>query len=140
MPRCCLGFLSLSLEVLIICYSMTHSEVGNNATIFDWSGYCGLRDSRPDGESGVETAIAVQPDLILLDVILPGYNGFQVCRTIKSIPDLNAVPIVMITSKGDERDKSWGLAQGAEDYIFKPFNPAELIALVDRILAKEVNS
>ena len=66
-------------------------------------------------------------DLIILDVIMPGKNGFQVCRTLKTDPVLKATPIILLTSKSEARDKFWGKKQGADAYITKPYEPMELL-------------
>lgn len=66
-------------------------------------------------------------DLIILDVIMPGKNGFQVCRTLKTDPVLKATPIILLTSKSEASDKFWGKKQGADAYITKPYEPMELL-------------
>jgi len=66
-------------------------------------------------------------DLIILDVIMPGKNGFQVCRALKTDPVLKATPVILLTSKSEASDKFWGKKQGADAYITKPFNPMELL-------------
>ena len=68
-----------------------------------------------------------KPDLILMDVVMPGQNGFQLTRTISRTPEYVGIPIIMCTSKSLETDRVWGLRQGAKDYITKPVNPAELM-------------
>ena len=71
-----------------------------------------------------------QPDLILMDVVMPGQNGFQLTRAIARNPQYAEVPIIMCTSKNQETDRVWGMRQGARDYIVKPVNPAELMAKI----------
>ncbi len=68
-----------------------------------------------------------KPDLILMDVVMPGQNGFQLTRSISRTPMYADIPIIMCTSKNQETDRVWGLRQGARDYITKPVNPAELM-------------
>jgi twitching motility two-component system response regulator PilH len=68
-----------------------------------------------------------KPDLILMDVVMPGLNGFQLTRSITRDPRFSGVPVIMCTSKGQETDKVWGMRQGASDYIVKPVNGDELI-------------
>ena len=85
-----------------------------------------------DGEQAVKTAVDAKPDLVLLDVILPGYNGFQVCRVLKSQPETADIPVIMLTSKDSDKDREWGMAQGAQDYIAKPFSPESLLDAVSR--------
>jgi len=84
------------------------------------------------GKEAVKYAQAVIPDLILLDIMLPDLNGFDVC---KAIQDLN-IPIIMLTAKNDIKDKLYGLELGADDYITKPFDSRELIARVKTILRR----
>ncbi|MDE2454801.1 MAG: response regulator [Burkholderiales bacterium] len=71
-----------------------------------------------------------KPDLILMDVVMPGANGFQLTRTITRDPRFAGVPVIMCTSKNQETDKVWGMRQGARDYIVKPVNTDELIAKI----------
>lgn len=80
-----------------------------------------------DGEDGLHKAIALNPDLILLDVMLPKLDGFQVCRKVR---ETSTVPILMLTAKEEEVDKVLGLEMGADDYITKPFGMRELLARV----------
>ena len=70
------------------------------------------------------------PDLILMDVVMPGQNGFQLTRTITRDPRFAGVPVIMCTSKNQETDKVWGMRQGARDYIVKPVDQAELLAKI----------
>ena len=81
-----------------------------------------------DGPEGLRLAREADPDVILLDVMLPGMDGFEVCRTLRS--EGNNVPIIMITAREEETDKVFGLELGADDYITKPFSMRELIARV----------
>ncbi|WP_353235676.1 response regulator [Diaphorobacter ruginosibacter] len=73
------------------------------------------------------------PDLILMDVVMPGQNGFQLTRTISRDPRYEHVPIIMCTSKNQETDRVWGMRQGARGYITKPVDPAELQAKIDAL-------
>ena len=70
------------------------------------------------------------PDLILMDVVMPGQNGYQLTRSISRTPEYSAIPIIMCTSKSLETDRVWGMRQGAKDYITKPVDPVELIAKI----------
>ena len=74
-----------------------------------------------------------QPDLILMDVVMPGQNGFQLTRAIARNPQYASVPIILCTSKNQETDRVWGMRQGARDYIVKPVNPAELMAKISAL-------
>jgi two-component system phosphate regulon response regulator PhoB len=90
-----------------------------------------------DGELAVILAGRELPDLILLDAMMPGLSGFEVLRRLKSDPALRAVPVIMVTAKGHERDVLSGLRGGAVDYVVKPFSLKELAARVDLALRKE---
>ncbi|MEM6424329.1 MAG: response regulator [Cyanobacteria bacterium P01_H01_bin.119] len=86
---------------------------------------------------GMEALAAIQgqvPDLVLLDIVMPKMNGYEVCRRIKADPVTQDVPVVMCSSKGEEFDRYWGMKQGADAYIAKPFQPTELIGTVKQLL------
>lgn len=87
-----------------------------------------------DGEEALEKATKEQPDLMLLDVILPKKNGFQVCRQLKTAPDTKAIKVILVTTKSQDTDRFWGLKQGADEYITKPFEDAELQRVVAKLL------
>ena len=87
--------------------------------------YCGARDA----ESGMEMLVAERPDLVLLDVMLPGMNGFDVCRQIRE--EGRRIPIIFLTAKNDIVDKSTGFGAGADDYVTKPFIADELLLRID---------
>ena len=89
-----------------------------------------------DGESTLELIRNDTPDLVLLDLMLPGIDGLEVCRQIKSNPDLARIPIIMVTAKGDESDIVVGLEMGASDYLVKPFSPKVLIARIRAVLRR----
>ena len=88
-----------------------------------------------DGEEALVKAVRDNPNLIVLDVILPKKNGFQVCRQLKTSPATQDVKILMLTSKTQDSDRFWGLKQGADEYMTKPFDDNELVANVDRLVA-----
>ena len=73
-------------------------------------------------------------DLIILDVIMPGKNGFQVCRTLKKDPQQSSIPIILLTSKSEASDKFWGKKQGANAYITKPYEPVDLLLEIKKQL------
>lgn len=79
------------------------------------------------GEEAVQKAKQLKPDLILMDVVMPGLNGFQTTRAITKDESTKDIPVIMCTSKGQETDKVWGMRQGARDYIVKPVNKDELL-------------
>lgn len=83
-----------------------------------------------DGEEAISMAETSQPDLILMDVVMPGMNGFQATRQLSRNPDTSAIPVVMVTSKDQETDRIWGLRQGAVDYLMKPVKQDDLLAAV----------
>ncbi len=87
-----------------------------------------------DGMEAVQKAVRKMPNLIVLDIILPKKNGFQVCRQLKTAPKTKKIKILMLTSKTMNSDRFWGLKQGADDYMTKPFEPDELIKKVDEML------
>ena len=76
------------------------------------------------------------PDLVLLDLMLPGLNGLEVCRAMRSEPTLAAIPIIMLTAKSEEADRIVGLELGGDDYVTKPFSPKELVARVGAVLRR----
>jgi twitching motility two-component system response regulator PilH len=80
-----------------------------------------------NGEEGIAKAKALKPDLILMDVVMPGLNGYQATRTLTRDDDTKEIPVIVCTSKGQETDKIWGMRQGAVDYLVKPLNPEELL-------------
>ena len=83
-----------------------------------------------NGDEAMRRLAEEKPDLILMDVVMPGQNGFQLTRTITRDPRFADVPVIMCTSKGQETDKVWGMRQGARDYVVKPVNGDELIAKI----------
>ena len=84
-----------------------------------------------DGEDALAQAQARHPDVILLDIVLPKKNGYQVCRQLKGSQDTSAIKIILVSSKSQETDKYWGMKQGADAYLTKPFQPADLLAAVE---------
>jgi twitching motility two-component system response regulator PilH len=83
-----------------------------------------------NGEEAMQKIKADKPQLILMDIVMPGQNGFQVTRAISRDPDTQDVPVIICTSKGQETDRIWGLRQGARDYIVKPVDPQELLSKI----------
>ena len=83
-----------------------------------------------NGEDAMKRLGEETPDLILMDVVMPGQNGFQLTRSITRDPRFANVPVIMCTSKSQETDKVWGMRQGARDYIVKPVDPAELMTKI----------
>ncbi|MCC7373294.1 MAG: response regulator [Verrucomicrobiales bacterium] len=87
-----------------------------------------------DGEEAIKKAILTKPALMLLDVVLPKKNGFQVCRQLKSAPETKGIKIIVLSSKNQDSDKYWGLRQGADLYITKPFKTDELLRAIAQLL------
>jgi twitching motility two-component system response regulator PilH len=83
-----------------------------------------------NGEEGVEKTRKLQPDLVLMDVVMPGLNGYQATRTLTRDETTRHIPIIVCTSKGQETDRIWGLRQGALDYIVKPVDAQDLLAKI----------
>lgn len=87
-----------------------------------------------DGGAAFESIKSNLPDLVLLDIMMPVMNGYQVLKKMKEDDDIKNIPVIMLTAKGQERDVVTGFEMGAEDYIVKPFRPAELTARIKKIL------
>lgn len=93
-----------------------------------------------DAELGIDLAQEKQPDLILMDVVMPGINGFEATRALKSRPQTANIPVVLLSSKQSRIDKAWGLQQGASAYLVKPIQESVLMDMVERVLQKPVSS
>ncbi len=89
-----------------------------------------------DGINGFRAIEREKPDLVILDIMLPGQNGFDVCRKIKNSPDLKNIPVIILTAKGDEIDVVLGLELGADDYVAKPFSPKVLFSRIKAVLRR----
>lgn len=89
-----------------------------------------------DGLEALEKIKASSPDLVLLDIIMPKMNGYEVCRHIKSNPKTRGIPVIMCSSKSEEFDRYWGIKQGADAYISKPFHPRELLGTIKQLLLR----
>jgi twitching motility two-component system response regulator PilH len=87
-----------------------------------------------NGEEGIETAKQLKPDLILMDVVMPGMNGFQATRQLSKDDTTSAIPVIIVTTKDQETDRVWGLRQGARDYITKPVAEAELVEKIQSVM------
>ena len=83
-----------------------------------------------DGEQALEKVKLEMPELILMDVVMPGKNGYQITRAISKDPLTEKIPIIMCTTKGQETDKVWGMRQGARDYVVKPVSQEELLSKI----------
>ena len=89
-----------------------------------------------DGNKAIETAVNSTPDIVILDLMLPGIDGLEVCRNLKRHPRTAALPIIMLTAKSDEIDRVIGLELGADDYMTKPFSQRELVARIKAVLRR----
>ena len=87
-----------------------------------------------DGVEALEQIKTQPPDIVVLDIVMPRMNGYEVCRQIKTDPKTQDVPVIMCSSKGEEFDKYWGMKQGADAYIAKPFEPIGLIGTIKQLL------
>jgi two-component system phosphate regulon response regulator PhoB len=90
----------------------------------------------PDGEEALLLAREAAPDLVLLDWMVEGLSGIEVCRRLRRAPETANVPIIMLTARGEEEDRVRGLETGADDYVTKPFSPRELVARVKAVLRR----
>ncbi len=91
--------------------------------------------SAADGSEAIRKARELHPDLILMDIVMPGLNGFQATRQLASDPETRAIPVIMVTSKSQESDRVWGLRQGAVDYLVKPVASDQLVRKAQAALA-----
>ncbi|MGK7906460.1 MAG: response regulator transcription factor [Synechococcus sp.] len=87
-----------------------------------------------DGVMALESIQGQVPDVVVLDIVMPRMNGYEVCRRLKADPATENVSVVMCSSKGEEFDRYWGMRQGADAYIAKPFRPKELIGTIKQLL------
>ena len=90
-----------------------------------------------NGLEGIRKAQSEAPDLIVLDVMLPGIEGFEICRRLRADPQTDQLPILMLSAKAQEMDKNTGLLVGADDYLTKPAAPAAIVSRVEALLAKK---
>jgi twitching motility two-component system response regulator PilH len=118
-------------QILIVDDSPT--EIHVLTTILEKEGH--TVSTASNGEEGVATAKAKKPDLILMDVVMPGMNGFQATRTLSKDAETASIPIIIVTTKDQETDRVWGLRQGAKDYVTKPVDESELIGKMKALLA-----
>lgn len=92
------------------------------------SGYVVMKAA--SGKEAFDKAISCQPDVVVTDVVMPGMSGFELCRNLKKHPATTAIPIILCTSKNQELDRLWGVKQGADAYITKPFTQEQLLRAV----------
>ena len=87
------------------------------------------------GEEGLKAARTARPDCILMDIVMPGMNGFQATRQLTKDPMTASIPVIMITTKDQETDKIWGMRQGAVEYLVKPIADKKLVAMINAVMA-----
>ena len=117
-------------RVLVIDDSLTDVRV--LTVLLERNGFDVL--SAANASDGIGLARAQHPDLILMDVIMPGTNGFQATRMLSKDPETAAIPVIIVTTKNREADRLWGLRQGARDFVVKPPNERDLISRINRLL------
>lgn len=106
------------------------TELKNMMTALGNRGYTVM--TATDGDEALQKIASMRPDVVLLDVVMPKKNGFQVCRQIKTGADTKDIKVVLVTSKDQDSDRFWGMKQGADGYLTKPYKPEELVDLVNR--------
>jgi twitching motility two-component system response regulator PilH len=116
--------------ILLVDDSPTESHVIK--TVLEKQGY--TVHTAENGEVGVDAARRLNPDLILMDVVMPVLNGFQATRQLSRDPQTANIPVIMVTTKDQETDRKWGLRQGARDYVVKPVDRKELLAKIKVVL------
>ena len=113
-------------KILLVDDSKT--DLHHLSTLLGQRGY--QVSTAENGDEALHRLTEDRPDLILMDVVMPGQNGFQLTRTITRDPRYAGLPVIMCTSKGQESDKVWGIRQGARDYIVKPVDADDLVAKI----------
>lgn len=116
--------------VLIVDDSPT--EIHVLKTMLEKNGYTVITAS--SGEQGIAVAKERKPDLVLMDIVMPGLNGFQATRQLTTNPETQHIPVIIVTTKNQETDRVWGLRQGAKDYVTKPANEQELIGKIRSVM------
>ncbi|MCM1985187.1 response regulator [Lyngbya confervoides] len=117
-------------KILVVDDSLTEREYLKQ--LLEASGITVLEAS--DGLNALEQMKSFQPDMIFLDIVMPRMNGYEVCRKIKSNPETQSIPVVLCSAKAEEFDRYWGMKQGADAYISKPYRPKELLQTVNTLL------
>lgn len=122
---------AVDATILIVDDSPTETHILKG--IVESGGYRVITAS--DGESGVAAAKESRPDLVLMDVVMPGLNGFQATRQLSKSPETQDIPVIVVTTKDQETDRAWGLRQGAKEYVVKPVAAEDLLGKIRNILA-----
>ncbi len=118
-------------QILIVDDSPTETHILKG--ILEKHGF--QTETAENGSEGVERAKAIHPDLILMDVVMPGLNGFQATRQLTKDPETADIPVIIVTTKDQETDRVWGLRQGARDFVTKPVSESILMDKVNTALA-----
>lgn len=118
---------------LVMIVDDSPTEVHVMKTALEKQGYETI--TAADGAESVKLAREAKPDLILMDVVMPGVNGFEATRNLARDADTGSIPIIIISSKSQETDRIWGLRQGAVDFLVKPVSGADLVAKVGDVIA-----
>ncbi len=117
-------------HILIVDDSPTDAYLVKN--ILESHGY--QTSEASNGEEGIQKAKDIKPNLIIMDVVMPGLNGFQATRKITKSDDTKSIPVVIVSSKNMESDRAWGLMQGAKEFLVKPVKQEELLAAVKKLI------
>ena len=120
----------MSKKILVVDDSRVDLE--NITNILESRGYDVIRAT--NGEEAMMQATSQNPDLIVLDVVMPGKDGFQICRELKNNDDTKEIKIILSTTKDKKTDEYWGMKQGANDYLKKPYGEDELINCVSKLI------
>ena len=120
----------MAAHILIVDDSPTDAYLVKN--ILEKEGY--QTSEASNGEEGIQKTKEIRPNLVLMDVVMPGLNGFQATRKITRGADTKNIPVVIVSSKNMESDRAWGLMQGAKEFLVKPIKQDELLAAVKRVL------
>jgi len=118
---------------LILIVDDSPTEVHAMKTALERHGF--RIESASNGTDGIAKAKSLKPDLIFMDVVMPGINGFQATRKLAADPDTKSIPVIMVTSKDQETDRIWGMRQGAVDYLVKPVAAQDLVEKAQAALA-----
>ncbi|GAA4094168.1 twitching motility response regulator PilH [Zhongshania borealis] len=117
-------------RVLIVDDSPT--EIFKISQILNKNGYEVL--TADSGEKGIELAKQEMPDVVLMDIVMPGLNGFQATRQLSRDPETSGIPVIIVTTKDQETDRLWGQRQGAKGYLTKPVDSKGLLTAIDAVL------
>ncbi len=120
------------MKKILICDDSV-AEAKLIQSVLETAGYWSIAIS---DSSRIEETISIErPNLILLDVVMPNRNGFQVCRDLKNNEEFSRIPVLMVTSKDGESDKFWAQQQGADGFVIKPFTPEQLLGAVQKFVS-----